>query len=229
MHFVEHRPDSSGPYEAAVLEQEAARDRFGGGGSRCGGHDAAIARLVRVNRTRMLDVVGTLVRLGLAAIWLVSGGLKIVDPIGTAVAVDAYDVLPTGVVPVVAAVLPILELALGALLLAGAGTRASALVSALLLLAFLAGLGQAWARGLSIDCGCFGGGGAVAPGEEAYGTELLRDLGFLALAGWLAVRPRTRFALDRYWDRGQRPGRRHADGSTIEGRPEPAGTGKDLR
>lgn len=189
-----------------------------------------MARLGRVNRARMLDVVGTLVRLGLAAVWLVSGAVKVADPIGTAVAVDAYDVLPAGLVPVVAAVLPILELALGALLLTGAGTRASALVSALLLLVFLAGLGQAWARGLSIDCGCFGGGGPVAPGQEAYGTELLRDLGFLALAGWLAVRPRTRFALDRRWDRGPGPGGgEHGDGSTTEGRPEPAGTGKDLR
>ncbi len=172
----------------------------------------------------MLDVVGTLVRLGLAAIWLVSGALKIADPIGTAVAVDAYDVLQNGAVPVVAAVLPTLELALGVLLAVGAGTRASAVVSALLLLGFVAGLGQAWARGLSIDCGCFGGGGAVAPGEEAYGAELARDLGFLALAGWLVVRPRTRFALDRVRGRG-----RHGDRTTTEGRSEPAGAGKDLR
>ena len=50
---------------------------------------------------------------------------------------------------------------------------------------------QAWARGLSIDCGCFGGGGAVDGGQTAYGRELLRDTGFLLLAGWLVVRPRT--------------------------------------
>ncbi|MDN5917275.1 MAG: DoxX family membrane protein [Pseudonocardia sp.] len=177
----------------------------------------------------MLDVVGTLVRLGLAAIWLVSGVLKIADPIQTAVAVDAYDVLPGTVVPVVAAVLPVFELALGALLLVGAGTRVAAVVSALLLVAFLAGLGQAWARGLSIDCGCFGGGGAVAPGEEAYGTELLRDLGFLVLAGWLVVRPRTRVALDRRWDRGNDEHDERDDGSMTEGRSEPVGTERNRR
>ena len=54
---------------------------------------------------------------------------------------------------------------------------------------------QAWARGLSIDCGCFGGGGAVDPEQTAYGRELLRDAGFLLLAGWLVVRPRTLGAL----------------------------------
>lgn len=145
---------------------------------------------------RVLDVVGTLARLGLAAVWLVSGVLKAVDPDQTYVAVRAYDVLPKAGVEVVAAVLPWLEIAFGLLLVLGVGTRAVAALSALLLLAFIAGVVQAWARGLSIDCGCFGSGGAVEPGETAYLQELLRDAGFLALAGWLAVRPTTMVALD---------------------------------
>lgn len=150
---------------------------------------------------RVPDLVGTLVRLALAGIWLVSGGMKAADRIGTIVAVDAYDVLPGRVVPVVASVLPLLEIALGVLLLVGVGTRVAAVVSAALLVVFLAGLAQAWARGLSIDCGCFGGGGQVAPGETQYGLELVRDLGILALAGWLVVRPRTVWALDGLWNR----------------------------
>jgi uncharacterized membrane protein YphA (DoxX/SURF4 family) len=88
-------------------------------------------------------------------------------------------------------VLPWLEIALGLLLLAGVATRVVAAVGAGLLLVFIAGVAQAWARGLSIDCGCFGGGGAVEPGQTTYGRELLRDAGFLLLAGWLVVRPRT--------------------------------------
>ena len=144
----------------------------------------------------MLDVVGTAARIGLAAVWLVSGGLKALDPDQTYVAVRAYDVLPGPAVALVAGVLPWLEIALGALLLAGLGVRAVAALSAALLLVFVAGVVQAWARGLSIDCGCFGGGGAVAPGQTAYGRELLRDTGFLLLAGWLLVRPRTLAALD---------------------------------
>ncbi|MDT7705308.1 MAG: hypothetical protein QOG20_915 [Pseudonocardiales bacterium] len=144
----------------------------------------------------MLDVVGTLARLGLAAVWLVSGTLKAVDPDQTYVAVRAYDVLPTGGVEVVAAVLPFLEIALGLLLLAGVGTRAVTVLSAALLLVFVVGVAQAWARGLSIDCGCFGGGGAVAPGDTAYLQELMRDTSFLVLAAWLIVRPRTLLSID---------------------------------
>jgi uncharacterized membrane protein YphA (DoxX/SURF4 family) len=144
----------------------------------------------------VLDGIGTLARLGLAAVWLTSGLLKAVDPAQTYVAVRAYDVLSKDVVGVVAGVLPWLEIALGLLLLVGIGTRAVAVLSGLLLLAFVAGVSQAWARGLSIDCGCFGGGGAVAPGQTQYLQEILRDAGFLALAAWLTVRPQTLFAVE---------------------------------
>jgi uncharacterized membrane protein YphA (DoxX/SURF4 family) len=149
-----------------------------------------------VNRAPIPDVLGTLARFGLAAVWLVSGLLKAVDPDQTYVAVRAYDVLPDAGVEVVAALLPWVELALGVLLLVGVGTRLVAALSAVLLVVFVAGVIQAWARGLSIDCGCFGGGGAVEPGETTYAQELLRDAGFLVMAGWLVVRPRTLLALD---------------------------------
>jgi uncharacterized membrane protein YphA (DoxX/SURF4 family) len=149
-----------------------------------------------VKRVRVLDLVGTLARLGLAAVWLISGGLKAADLDQAYVAVRAYDVLPSAAVEVVAVMLPFLELAVGLLLLVGVGTRAVAVLSAVLLVVFVAGVSQAWARGLSIDCGCFGGGGAVEPGNTAYVQELLRDTGFLALSAWLIVRPRTLFSLD---------------------------------
>jgi uncharacterized membrane protein YphA (DoxX/SURF4 family) len=151
-----------------------------------------------------LDIVGTLVRLGLAAIWLTSGWLKAIDPDQTYVAVRAYNVMPDSGVAAVAAGLPYLELALGLLVLLGLGTRLVAVLSALLFLVFIAGVAQAWARGLSIDCGCFGGGGDVAPDKTSYGTELLRDSGFLVLAAWLIIRPRTLFALDDVLTRGGR-------------------------
>ncbi len=140
---------------------------------------------------RVRDIVGTVARLGLAAVFLVSGVLKAIDPDATYVAVRAYDLLPKLGVALVAGVLPWLEIVIGLLLLAGIATRAVAVVSAVLLLGFMAGVAQARARGLSIDCGCFGGGGAVDPGQTTYGLELLRDAGFLLMAGWLVVRPRT--------------------------------------
>jgi uncharacterized membrane protein YphA (DoxX/SURF4 family) len=149
-----------------------------------------------VSRAHVLDLVGTLARLGLAAVWLVSGTLKATDLDQTVVAVRAYDVLPRAAVDVVAALLPFFEIALGLLLLLGIGTRLLAVISGGLLLVFIAGVAQAWARGLSIDCGCFGGGGAVAAGSTAYVQEIVRDVGFLALAAWLVVRPHTLLSMD---------------------------------
>jgi uncharacterized membrane protein YphA (DoxX/SURF4 family) len=150
-----------------------------------------VAKLGVVASERVRDWIGTVARLGLAAVFLVSGILKAVDPDTTYVAVRAYDVLPKAGVALVAAVLPWAEIALGLVLLAGLATRLAAVLGAALLLVFVAGVTQAWARGLSIDCGCFGGGGAVEPGATAYGTELLRDTGFLLMAAWLIARPRT--------------------------------------
>jgi uncharacterized membrane protein YphA (DoxX/SURF4 family) len=150
---------------------------------------------------RALDLIGTLARLGLAAVFLISGYIKAVDLDQTYVAVQAYQVLPKAAIEPVSVLLPWFEIALGVLVLLGVGTRLVAVISAGLLLLFIAGVAQAWARGLSIDCGCFGGGGEVAPEKTSYGTELLRDTGFLALAVWLIVRPRTLFSLDEWLGR----------------------------
>lgn len=151
----------------------------------------------------MLDVIGTLVRLGLAAVWLTSGSIKLIDPGQTFLAVRAYDVLPTGIVHPVAFALPLLELALGLFLLTGLGTRIAAAISAVVLLLLIAAIAQSWARGLTIDCGCFGGGGQVAAGQTRYPQEIARDVGFLALASWLVVRPWTKIAFDGWLHAGR--------------------------
>jgi uncharacterized membrane protein YphA (DoxX/SURF4 family) len=161
----------------------------------------------------VIDVLVLVGRLGLAAVFLVSGALKVVDPAQTRVAVLAYEVLPPGLVGPVATVLPLVELVLGTLLVAGAFTRWTALASAMLLVVLMTGVAQAWARGLSIDCGCFGGGGPVAEGATRYPQELARDFGLLLMALWLVVRPRTALSVDgwlradadRQWSRAGHP------------------------
>nr|WP_206037734.1 MauE/DoxX family redox-associated membrane protein [Rhodococcus sp. HNM0569] len=137
-----------------------------------------------------------LARLGLAAVFLVSGWVKAVDPSQTVVAVRAYQLLPESLVRPVAVTLPVVELALGVLLVIGLGVRLVSVVSGLVLVVLIASIASAWARGLSIDCGCFGGGGEVADADPSdYAIEIARDVGFLALAAWLTVFPRSPFAL----------------------------------
>ncbi|MFC8614847.1 MauE/DoxX family redox-associated membrane protein [Micromonospora purpureochromogenes] len=141
--------------------------------------------------------IGLAARLGLATVWLVAGAAKVADLAASGRAVNAYQLLPYDVATVVGAALPFVELALGAILLLGLATRLAAGVSAALLVVFVTGIVSAWSRGLAIDCGCFGSGGQLAAGQApSYLPEILRDLGFLALAGFLLIWPRTPVSVD---------------------------------
>src|SRR5262249_11285082 len=127
---------------------------------------------------------------------LYAGLSKIGDPGRFLVAVKAYQVLPDWLARAVAYGLPALEIGVGLLLLAGLATRLAAAVSATLLVGVMAGGVSGPARGLSIDCGCFGSGGSVAAGQTRYLQEILRDSGLLVAAGFVAVWPFTRFSVD---------------------------------
>ena len=139
---------------------------------------------------------GLVARLVTGGVWLVAGALKLPDPAASVRAVRAYDLLPEAAVTPVGHLLPLVEVVLGVCLLLGLLTRAAGIVSSLLLIVFIIGIGTAWARGLEIECGCFGGGGAQEGASSKYPWEIARDAGLLLLSGWLVWRPRTRLSLD---------------------------------
>lgn len=139
---------------------------------------------------------GFALRMLVGGVWIVAGLLKLPDPAGSVRAVRAYQLLPEGVVPVVGYALPIVELLIGLTLVAGLLVRIGAVLSCILFVAFIVGISAAWARGLQIDCGCFGGGGFDARATEKYPWELARDFGLLFGSAWLVRRPRSALALD---------------------------------
>jgi uncharacterized membrane protein YphA (DoxX/SURF4 family) len=161
----------------------------------------------------MTRVLATLARLLLGGVWLWAGLAKVTDLDASVRAVRAYDLLPEAVVPALGAALPLVEILLGALLVVGAFVRPAAIVSAVLMAAFVIGIASAWARGLRIDCGCFGSGGLLAAdAQPTYGWELARDGGLLLVAILLARWPASRFAVDgllgrdtAHDERGRRP------------------------
>jgi uncharacterized membrane protein YphA (DoxX/SURF4 family) len=142
------------------------------------------------------DWIGLAARLVTGGVWIVAGLIKLPDPAGSVRAVRAYDLLPESVVPTVGLVLPLLEVVVGLCLVLGLLTRTMAVVSALLFVAFIIGIASAWARGLEIDCGCFGGGGELEGASAKYPGEIARDVGLLLASLWLVVRPRSRWSLD---------------------------------
>jgi uncharacterized membrane protein YphA (DoxX/SURF4 family) len=151
---------------------------------------------------KYLPWVGLLSRLVLGGVLLAAGLLKYQHLDKSQMAVRAYELLPIPFANFMGIVLPFLEIAVGILLIIGAGVRVAALVSGVLMVAFIFGISWAWARGLSIDCGCFGGGGQVEPGTANYLPELLRDGGLALLGIYLFFYPQSKFGLDRHTSNG---------------------------
>jgi uncharacterized membrane protein YphA (DoxX/SURF4 family) len=141
-------------------------------------------------------LVSTGARLVVGAVFAVSGWTKVVDIEGTVRTVRAYDLLPESLVPTVGRGLPVLELALAALLLTGLLTRVAAAVTAPLCVAFIIGVSSAWARGLEIHCGCFGNDGANAHPVPGYIRELVLNAFLILACAWLLRRPDSRWSLD---------------------------------
>jgi uncharacterized membrane protein YphA (DoxX/SURF4 family) len=136
-------------------------------------------------------------RLVLGGVLLVAGGLKVGNPQKSAMSVRAYELLPIDIANFFGYVLPWFEIGVGALLILGVAVKISALLGGATMLIFILAISQAWARGLSIDCGCFGGGGAIDPSQTKYLEEILRDIGLMLMAIYLYRFPSGRFALDK--------------------------------
>ena len=101
-------------------------------------------------------------RLVLAAVFLYAAYTKLRQPwLLFALSIDSYGMLPQWAVLTVARTLPWLELLLGLLLASGFGLPYVALASSLQLVIFLGVMLRGYAKGLGIDCGCFGAGEAL--------------------------------------------------------------------
>lgn len=134
-------------------------------------------------RAWLLSLLG--VRLGLAGVFMGAAVPKLLEPDLFASNIFNYHMLPAWGVNALAIGLPWLELLVGACLLLGLWTRASAFLVSMLMVVFMIAFAAAKARGLSISCGCFEVG--EAHGASSLVWVLVRDVTFL-VAGLLLVR-----------------------------------------
>jgi len=122
-----------------------------------------------------MRMVALVLRVVLGAIFIYSAWSKLKDSWALfAMAVDSYQLLPLWAVEWVARTLPWLELLIGVLLIAGRWMRLATVATSLLLLVFFGLMVRAHAKGMEINCGCFG------PGEVISWRTLLRDGALLA-------------------------------------------------
>ncbi len=102
-----------------------------------------------------------LLKLGLGALFLWAGWLKLSDPTAFAEEIANYQFFPQ-TAPYLAAVLPVVEIVLGIVLVVSRPRsqwlQAASLGSAMLYAVFTIGVTQVVIRGIDTSCGCFGSG-----------------------------------------------------------------------
>lgn len=156
-----------------------------------------LLRRPRADRGLSAPWLALAARLVLGSVFIAAGLAKLGDPIRAAEAVQAFQILPANLAPMVGYGQSALALTLGILFVVGLATRLVGVLQGLLLIVYIGAISSVWARGLSIDCGCFGRGGPSALGHTQYPPDILRDIALLALAAIVVAWAPGRFAVDR--------------------------------
>ena len=141
-----------------------------------------------VSSSRVFRTVVLALRVALGAVFVYAAWTKLRQPWELfAMSIDAYTVLPYWAVVVVARTLPWAELAIGLALMAGRWLRISTAAASLLLGMFFVLMVRTYAKGMKIDCGCFGLGDPISVRTLARDGTLLAGYLFLT---WTSFRGR---------------------------------------
>lgn len=92
----------------------------------------------------------------LGGLFIYAGIIKAISPLEFADSIAAFELLPPEIINLVALSLPILEIVSGFLLITGWQRRLGTFCILCLTLVFAAAIISALARGLNINCACFG-------------------------------------------------------------------------
>lgn len=123
-------------------------------------------------------------RLLLGAVFLYAAWYKITDLPAFAKSIDNYGMVPAGLLPLLATVLAGVEVVTGLALITGLWRRGAALIVSGMLLMFVVAIGVAYARGKSIECGCFTADLSVEKADAIRShmvRRIVEDLGLLLL------------------------------------------------
>lgn len=116
--------------------------------------------------------------IAIGLVFVIAGLAKIGDTGAFATQVHNFRLTPIVLENLVAMILPWVELVAGTALILGARSRAAAWICAALMMVFTIAIGQAAARGLDFECGCFGKGDASTVGVQ----KLLENVGLTLIA-----------------------------------------------
>jgi len=117
----------------------------------------------------------------IGGIFIYAGAAKIGAPQNFSDNIAAFAILPDGFINIMATALPPFEILAGLSIVTGIQHRAAFLALLGLTSIFLAALGSTIARGIVVDCGCFG---SNTPSVWKTWVAIGRDMFLLAGCGW---------------------------------------------
>jgi putative oxidoreductase len=129
-------------------------------------------------------------RIVLAFVFIYAAAFKISDPESFAKSIANYRLLPLFIINIFAILLPWIEIVAAIFLLFGISVRENSLIITSLLFVFTVAVGISVARGLNIECGCFG----TASGSKVGIQKILENTGLLILGFWLVMKNPTSFS-----------------------------------
>jgi putative oxidoreductase len=145
---------------------------------------------MNANERSPADWIALALRVFVGGFYFVAGAVKVGDPGKFAEAVANYRMLPHELINLVAITLPWIEIVAGVALIMGAGLRASVWLINGMTVMFIIAISAAVARGLSIECGCFG----TVGGREVGLKAIAEDVGLLFCGLYVAWRAAKRDA-----------------------------------
>lgn len=154
------------------------------------------------------DSLALLLRLGLGGMLVFAGylklgfhfipGLEAMDPLNMYFALKKFELgMPEPLMSFLAYLVPWTELLTGMALVLGVWARSAALIVAVMMGAFIAGIASLMIRGISEPCTCFGAVALFCPKNSPMGwCHIIRNSGFALAAIYVLVRGPGFLALD---------------------------------
>jgi uncharacterized membrane protein YphA (DoxX/SURF4 family) len=130
----------------------------------------------------MTQIIALVLRVALGGFFLYYGGDKLFRLDEFTRQVTNYKMIVAPWDAVVAYMVPCFEIVAGLCLVSGLLRRGALLIAAVMTFVFMIGVGQAMARGLDINCGCF----SASDPPSHLGRHMALLFGLMVLIGFLA-------------------------------------------
>ena len=141
-----------------------------------------------INKILNNNILLLSIRLVLGFIFIFAAVTKVADPVGFSQSIYNYKLMPDFFINFLAVAIPWIELVAGILLVFGITVKENSVILSGLLVVFIIAVAISLARGLDIDCGCFG----TVDGSKVGIMKILENTGLLIL-GLILIKFDSRF------------------------------------